>query len=347
MPAGEIGGRIVRSAVCIADAAGAGRIGFSGVDLVRASYAAQCVITLPFEPTGATSWELFVSNADAFPMPGGASLGPMTILENDVVSFVCSAGLVAGKEYRASLLGYRQALDSPAFQFLLPTGVLPNIASGGGAVSGITKITSAGGSIIVANPTGPTTDLAVNFPAAVTRVQSGDGRMTVTNPTGPTVTLALVRPVYKSLAGTGEVASPGDLTQTGGLKVAPPVASVLGFDVESASGAGIRITSTSTSPGAGIVITDASTGLGANGISLSAAAEIDVTTTQANIRLIASAVAPGHGLIYLQADGDGVQIGGPGKVGFYETAPIAQQSGAGITTVPQLVAALQNLGLLS
>jgi hypothetical protein len=340
-------GRVLDDAVCIAAPDGSGVLTFTGSALVRLGYAAQSVITLPTEPTAALSWALTLNGVGLFSMPGGASLGPMTILDGDTLTFTCATGLVAGETYRASLIGFRQPLDDPQFQFLLPLGVGANVPAGGGSVGGITKITSAGGSINVTNPTGPTADLAVNFPAAVTRVQSGDGRITVTNPTGPAVTLSLVRPVYKSLAGTGEIASPGDLTQTGGLKVAPPAASVLGFDVESASGAGIRITSTSTSPGAGIVITDASTGLGANGISLTAAAEIDITTTQANIKLIASAVAPGHGLIYLQADGDGVQIGGPGKVGFYETAPIAQQSGAGITTVPQLVAALQNLGLLS
>ena len=51
---------------------------------------------------------------------------------------------------------------------------------------------------------------------------------------------------YKSLTGAGETATPGDLTQEGGLDVEAPAGSSVGFTVNNAAPAGIHITDDST-----------------------------------------------------------------------------------------------------
>jgi len=131
MPVAGSTGRITGRASCVGAADGSGTIKFEGLNLARVDMAAQCVITLPVEPTAAISWLFSMGMLAMFTLPGGSSLGPMTILDGDTLTFSCTSGLVEGEEYEATLIGYRVALDDPNFQFLLPTGVPPTVAGSG------------------------------------------------------------------------------------------------------------------------------------------------------------------------------------------------------------------------
>jgi hypothetical protein len=131
MPVAGSTGRITGRASCVGAADGSGTIKFEGLNLARVDMAAQCVITLPVEPTAAISWLFSLGMLAMFTLPGGASLGPMTVLDGDTLAFSCTSGLVEGAEYEATLIGYRVALDDPNFQFLLPTGVPPTVAGSG------------------------------------------------------------------------------------------------------------------------------------------------------------------------------------------------------------------------
>ena len=129
--AAERSGRVLGRADCKGAADGSGSLSFSGGALVRTGYACQAVVTLPFEPTATLSWLVTLNTLPLFPLPGGSSLGPMTVLDGDTLTFSCTSGLVEGAEYEATLIGYRVALDDPNFQFLLPTGVPPTVAGSG------------------------------------------------------------------------------------------------------------------------------------------------------------------------------------------------------------------------
>ena len=129
--AAERSGRVLGRADCNVAVDGSGSLSFSGGALVRTGYACQAVVTLPFEPTATLSWLVTLNTLPLFPLPGGSSLGPMTILDGDTLTFSCTSGLVEGAEYEATLIGYRVALDDPNFQFLLPTGVPPTVAGSG------------------------------------------------------------------------------------------------------------------------------------------------------------------------------------------------------------------------
>jgi hypothetical protein len=112
----------------------------------------------------------------------------------------------AGKQNENITIGFR-AIERWA-------NALPPPAS-----SGITQITSTDASVVITNPTGPTTNLSV--PAG-----SGGG--------------------YLSLTGPGRTATPGDLTQAGG------------FTVNAASTTGISLNSTNTAATFGIQLNSAS-----------------------------------------------------------------------------------------
>jgi hypothetical protein len=127
----ERSGRVLARDDCTGGADGSGSLSFSGGALVRTGYACQAVVTLPFEPTAALSWQVTLNTLPLLTLPGGSSLGPMTVLDGDTLTFSCTSGLVEGEEYEATLIGYRVALDDPAFQFLLPTGVPPTVAGSG------------------------------------------------------------------------------------------------------------------------------------------------------------------------------------------------------------------------
>jgi hypothetical protein len=170
----ERSGRVLDRADCTGAADGSGSFSFAGSGLIRLGYACQAVITLPSEPTATLSWQVALNTLPLFPLPGGSSLGPMTILDGDTLDFSCTTGLVEGQEYEATLIGYRVALDSPEFQFLLPTGVVPNVLGAGGSVTGITEIDSPDQSLVVSNPTGPTADLEVDLGYAADALDVAD-----------------------------------------------------------------------------------------------------------------------------------------------------------------------------
>jgi hypothetical protein len=337
--AAERSGRVLGRADCKGAVDGSGSLSFSGGALVRTGYACQAVVTLPVEPTATLSWLVTLNTLPLFPLPGGSSLGPMTILDGDTLTFSCTSGLVEGEEYEATLIGYRVALDDPDFQFLLPTGVAPTVASGGGGVSGITEIISP------------------------------DSSVDVINGTGPVVGLEVVAKRYASLTGVGEDFTPGGLTQAGdfviagGLEVSSALGDAIGFKVLSATAAGIDIEDTSAA-GAGVSISSAagfvSLAVGDTaGLYLFAAGTADLSGP-AGISLSVGPVGSQAWLAITGATGNagavtvravntsvGLIIANSGDLlGFFGHTPAPQPSGAGITTVPELVAALQGLGIL-
>jgi hypothetical protein len=335
--AAERPGRVLGRADCNVAVDGSGSLSFSGGALVRTGYACQAVVTLPVEPTATLSWLVTLNTLPLFPLPGGSSLGPMTILDGDTLTFSCTSGLVEGEEYEATLIGYRVALDDPNFQFLLPTGVAPTVASGGGGVSGITEIISP------------------------------DSSVDVINATGPVVGLEAKR--YASLTGVGEDFTPGGLTQAGdfviagGLEVSSALGDAIGFKVLSAAAAGIDIEDTSAAAGgvsissaAGFVsltagLTASTTLLLAGTADLSGPAGINLSVgpvgSQAGLAITGATGAAGAVTVRAVDTSVGLIIANSGDLlGFFGHTPAPQPSGAGITTVPELVAALQGLGIL-
>ena len=338
MPVAGSTGRITGRASCVGAADGSGTIKFEGLNLARVDMAAQCVITLPVEPTAAISWLFSLGMLAMFTLPGGASLGPMTVLDGDTLAFSCSSGLVEGETYTATLIGYRQALDDPNFQFLLPSGVLTSV-SGSGSVSGITEI------------------------------ESPDESVDVINPMGPVVGLEVVAKRYASLTGVGEDFTPGGLTQAGdfviagGLEVSSALGDAIGFKVLSATAAGIDIEDTSAA-GAGVSISSAAgfvtlTVGGTASLSLFPAGTADLSGpaginlfvgpvgSQAWLAITGATGAAGAVTVRAVNTSVGLIIANSGDLlGFFGHTPAPQPSGAGITTVPELVAALQGLGIL-
>jgi len=169
-------GRVLDSAECTGSAGGTGELSFAGSDLVRVGYACQAVITLPAEATAAVSWALKLNGVDLFPIPGGASLGPMTVLNADKLTFTCSAGLVEGADYRASLVGYRLSVSDPAFQFLLPTGIIANTAAAESALGAVSILGQPIGVAVTGQPLDVT---EVDAPLAVVIETPPDGMATV------------------------------------------------------------------------------------------------------------------------------------------------------------------------
>jgi len=335
--AAERSGRVLGRADCKGAVDGSGSLSFSGGALVRTGYACQAVVTLPVEPTATLSWLVTLNTLPLFPLPGGSSLGPMTILDGDTLIFSCTSGLVEGEEYEATLIGYRVALDDPNFQFLLPTGVAPTVASGGGGVSGITEIISPDSSVDIINGTGPVVGL--------------EGKR------------------YASLTGVGEDFTPGGLTQAGdfviagGLEVSSALGDAIGFKVLSATAAGIDIEDTSAA-GAGVSISSAAgfVSLGVGGTAsmnlmpagtadLSGPAGISLSVgpvgSQAWLAITGATGAAGAVTVRAVNTSVGLIIANSGDLlGFFGHTPAPRPSGAGITTVPELVAALQGLGIL-
>jgi hypothetical protein len=313
MPVAGSTGRITGRASCVGAADGSGTIKFEGLNLARVDMAAQCVITLPVEPTAAISWLFSLGMLAMFTLPGGASLGPMTVLDGDTLAFSCSSGLVEGETYTATLIGYRQALDDPNFQFLLPSGVLTSV-SGSGSVSGITEIESPDESVDVINPMGPVVGLKMPPPA-------------------PTY--------YAALTGDGETETPGSLALAGGLEIDIP-----------AGLPGVALAVVNRSAAAGIVFTNmgGSGGMqfidyGTGGVLLQASTQVGLFG--ATVSIAAAGAAP-EGAVTIHAPGAGLTLAETGdKLGFFSKTPAAQIAGSGITTLAELITALQTYGLLS
>lgn len=134
---------------------------------------------------------------------------------------------------------------------------------------------------------------------------------------------------YASLTGAGETSTPGDLKQIGG------------FVVDDSQGHGISLGAAGAG-GTVAVLTPASITLTSqnNNVLLDADALLGLTGTDVTIQ----ANGPSPGLI-LQAPNTTIQIIN-NALGFFGHTPHIQIAGSSISTLAQLIAALQSYGLL-
>lgn len=148
---------------------------------------------------------------------------------------------------------------------------------------------------------------------------------------------------YASLTGTGETEEYGALEQTGPFTVDVPSGDVGSIELtQESAGAGITIQTTNALGSEGITIEDDQTIFPGCGVKIGAKKIVAIEVPDVLINVSAK------NLTY--ASPAGVQIVGDNPdavLGFFGADGAVQQNGSVITTVAQLVAALQAYGLLS
>lgn len=210
----------------------------------------------------------------------------------------------------------------------------------------------------------------------ITEITSSDGSVVIIDSTGPVVDLSVTASGgYASLTGPGETTSPGALTQdgaftidgattvndpftvddstTGGVSIKTDGTALIGHGLVAGTFSGLSATSTLCEIGIAsfatsfIQISNGDVGISANGSTITVLHTtgieiVGTTDIQGNLEI--------HDVLGSSAASfEPNTTGGvnSSEIGFYGVSPVARQSGAAITTVAQLVTALQNLGLLS
>ena len=188
--------------------------------------------------------------------------------------------------------------------------------------------------------------------------------MSITDPTGPTTNLSVASGSgYASLTGTGKTATPGDLTQAGGLTLNIPAGDAMAFKVEDLSGNGAVIDSTGlislghTFPGTADFFGITTTSAGPVEIGYNQSALITVNPgaitiytnnpggqTANTTTIDSSYLYITGGIVDISASE--IEIGSStSTIGFFGASPIAPQVSGG--TLAGVIAGLVALGLFS